>query len=271
MEHGMQRNAPNSLPELAQDLQIIARRLSDRRRLLQLLSGSVVATLISSAADACIVNPEETAGPFPGDGSNHKRGKVVDALAQTGIVRSDITHSFGASAASAEGLPLTLTLTLERAGNGCGPLVGLAVYLWHCNRNGQYSLYSSGIEDQNYLRGVQVTDARGQVRFTSIYPGCYSGRYPHIHIEVYKSLADAIGRGSLLLTTQLAMPRDVCQSIYSSAGGYEASVAQLAATSTAADDVFSDSTAAELAAQTPQLSGTVPGGYSGSATIGIRV
>ena len=63
------------------------------------------------------------------------------------------------------------------------------MYLWHCTADGNYSLYSSGITNQNYLRGVQVSDASGLVSFTSIFPGCYSGRWPHIHFEVYRSLA----------------------------------------------------------------------------------
>ena len=55
------------------------------------------------------------------------------------------------------------------------PLAGAAVYVWHCDRAGQYSLYSQAVTGENYLRGVQETDAKGQVTFTSIFPACYSG------------------------------------------------------------------------------------------------
>ena len=36
-----------------------------------------------------------------------------------------------------------------------------------------------------------MTDASGQVKFTTIYPACYSGRYPHIHFEIYPGLSSA--------------------------------------------------------------------------------
>ena len=72
---------------------------------------------------------------------------------------------------------------------------GAAVYLWHCNRDGQYSLYSQGVEDENYLRGVQATDAAGTATFTTIFPAAYDGRWPHIHFEVYRSVDEATSGG----------------------------------------------------------------------------
>jgi len=56
------------------------------------------------------------------------------------------------------------------------PLPGAAVYVWHCDRAGRYSLYSSGVASENYLRGIQVTDAAGRVTFNSIFPAYYTGR-----------------------------------------------------------------------------------------------
>ena len=61
------------------------------------------------------------------------------------------------------------------------PFVGVAVYAWHCDRAGRYSLYSEGVEDENYLRGVQESDADGKLAFDTIFPAAYSGRWPHIH------------------------------------------------------------------------------------------
>ena len=87
------------------------------------------------------------------------------------MVRQDITSSFGTSASTAEGVPLTVTLTLLDNANGCIPLAGAAVYAWHCDRDGKYSMYDSGLENENYLRGVQEADANGQVTFKTIYPG----------------------------------------------------------------------------------------------------
>src|SRR4051794_29149353 len=78
--------------------------------------------------------PEETAGPFPGDGSNGP-----DVLTQRGVVRRDITKSFGSASGTAEGVPTTLQLTVLAAGTG-KPLTDAAVYVWHCDREGRYSL-----------------------------------------------------------------------------------------------------------------------------------
>ena len=66
--------------------------------------------------------------------------------------------------------------------------MGYAVYLWHCDREGEYSMYT-GPDHENYLRGVQATDTNGSVTFTTIFPAGYSGRWPHIHFEVYPTLA----------------------------------------------------------------------------------
>jgi protocatechuate 3,4-dioxygenase beta subunit len=166
-------------------------------------------------------------------------------------------------------VPLSLTLTVVNSNSACAPLVGYAVYIWHCTLDGLYSLYT--VPAENYLRGVQVTDSNGQVTFQTIYPGCYSGRYPHIHFEIYPSLALATSYTNQVLTSQMAMPRDICSAVYSGSSGYSASVANLAAVTTSSDNVFSSSTAAQLAIQTPSLSGSVANGYTGTIQIGVPV
>ena len=108
----------------------------------------------------------------------------------SGVVRTDIRSSFAGLSGTATGVPLTIQLTIVAAST-CAPLAGRAVYLWHCDALGRYSLYSSGATNQNYLRGVQEADASGRVTFTSVYPGCYAGRWPHIHFEVYPTLASS--------------------------------------------------------------------------------
>src|SRR5262249_15497507 len=133
----------------------------------------------------CTVAPEETAGPFPGEGSNGP-----NVLNLTGVVRNDIRSSFAGLSGTADGVLLNVAMTIVSAST-CAPLANRAVYIWHCDRTGGYSLYSSGVTNQNYLRGVQATDADGKVNFTSIFPGCYSGRWPHIHFEVFPSLSAA--------------------------------------------------------------------------------
>jgi protocatechuate 3,4-dioxygenase beta subunit len=176
-------------------------------------------------------------------------------LTEEGVVRSDIRSSFGSISGTADGVPLTIELTVLDAGTG-GALAGAAVYAWHCDREGRYSLYSDGVTDQNYLRGVQESDDSGAVTFTSVFPACYSGRWPHVHFEVYPSLAEATRAGTPTATSQLALPKDTCDAVYAT-DGYEASVRNLAQVSLSSDMVFSDG----YSQQVPTMSGTVDAGY----------
>ena len=75
-----------------------------------------------------------------------------------------------------------------------------------------------GVEDENYLRGVQAADAKGYVEFTSIFPAAYDGRWPHMHFEVYQTVADAQNATNKLRTSQLAFPEDVCDKVYATEG-----------------------------------------------------
>jgi protocatechuate 3,4-dioxygenase beta subunit len=186
----------------------------------------------SSGTSALTEIPDETAGPYPGDGSNGP-----DVLAQSGVVRQDITSSFGTSTTKAEGVKMTLELTVLDIANGGGAMKGAAVYAWHCDRAGQYSMYSSAITNENYLRGVQITDANGVVSFTSIVPGCYSGRWPHIHFEVYPDQASIADSTKAIATSQVALPKTTCEAVYATTG-YEASVRNLAQISLTSDNVF---------------------------------
>ncbi len=229
---------------------------------LQLLgcgSGNSVTDPNNTGGDGCTAAiPEETAGPYPGDGSNGP-----DVLAETGVVRRDIRSSFAGLNGTAEGIALTVTLTIISA-NSCEPLAGYAVYLWHCDRAGRYSLYSSGVTDQNYLRGVQEADADGTVTFTTIFPACYAGRWPHIHFEVYPSLAAATSASNKVATSQLALPKATCDLVYATTG-YEQSITNLQQTSLATDNVFSDGASLEI----PSMSGDVSTGFI--ATLNVAV
>ena len=202
--------------------------------------------------------PQETAGPYPGDGSNGP-----DVLGLTGVVRSDIRPSFAGLSGTADGVSLTIALTIVSAST-CEPLAGRAVYLWHCDRLGRYSLYSAGATDQNYLRGVQEAGPSGTVTFTSIFPGCYSGRWPHIHFEVYPSLSGATNVANKIATSQIALPKATCDEVYATAG-YETSVTNLSRVSLATDNVFSDGSALELAT----ITGSVGGGFTAALTVAI--
>ena len=202
--------------------------------------------------------PEETAGPYPGDGSNGP-----DVLTQDGVVRRDIRSSFGSASATAEGVPLTVDLEIVDADGA--PLPGAAVYLWHCDREGRYSMYSERVADENYLRGVQVADADGRLSFTTVFPGAYSGRWPHIHFEVYPDEAEATSAGTPTATSQIALPEEVCTEVYE-AEGYEQSVTNLSRTSLESDNVFGDDGAVD---QLATMSGAVGTGLIAALTVPV--
>jgi protocatechuate 3,4-dioxygenase beta subunit len=201
---------------------------------------------------SCEAIPEETAGPYPGDGSNGP-----NVLAESGVVRSDITSSFGSASGVATGVPLEVVLTVQETANGCAALAGGAVYLWHCDAEGNYSLYSEATVDENYLRGVQETDGSGQVRFTTIFPGCYSGRWPHIHFEVYPSLDAATSADNQVATSQLAFPQDACEVVYA-LDGYSSSASNLSQISLSSDNVFGEDSAV---LQMATVTGDADSGY----------
>jgi protocatechuate 3,4-dioxygenase beta subunit len=283
-EHG------NEIEETDRGLVYDLRTLVDRRRVLGLFGGVGAAALLAacgggsgtsgqgSAATATTAGPgstttaagsaaggdlsevpAETGGPFPGDGSNGP-----NVLDDSGVVRSDIRSSFGSSTTTAEGVPLVVKLTVRDAASG-DAVEGAGVYLWHCDRDGNYSLYSQGVTGENYLRGAQEADAGGTVTFTSIFPACYAGRWPHIHFEVYASLSDATSSGPIVKTSQIALPKEACEAVYATSG-YEQSVANLSQVSLTGDNVFGDDGGIH---QIATMSGDAAGGYSAALTIGV--
>ena len=279
---------------LASDLDMMRRQAAERRQVLRwLLAGAATLPLMScgggsdasgSAANggastgaaatetaatpgtgACTVIPEETGGPYPADGTNTNGGSIINVLNQSGVVRGDIRASFNGATGVAAGVPLTIKLQLLNASGSCASLAGYAVYLWHCDRDGQYSLYSSGVTAQNYLRGVQETDSAGNLVFTTIFPGCYAGRMPHVHLEVYPSLAKAASAANRLKTSQFTFPMATLNEVYT-ASGYTASVRNLAQISYATDNVFADGTSLQMATVT----GNATDGYVATLVIAVN-
>jgi protocatechuate 3,4-dioxygenase beta subunit len=214
----------------------------------------------SSSTSGISEIPDETAGPYPGDGSNGP-----DVLAESGIVREDLRTSFGTGSATADGVGMELELSIFDLADSGRPFEGAAVYVWHCDRDGNYSMYSTGVEGENYLRGVQIADSAGKVRFTSIFPACYSGRWPHIHFEVYPGQASIADSTKAIAVSQVALPEDPCAKVYSEPG-YEQSSQNMARVTLDSDNVFSDDAGAS---QLATVSGSVGNGYRVSLDLGV--
>lgn len=115
---------------------------------------------------------------------------------------------------------------------------------------------------------MQVSDANGKLSFTTVFPGCYDGRYPHIHFELFQSLGVATGYVNRVLVSQMALPRDACTAVYSGSG-YGSSLSNLSRVTIASDNVFSNNTSAQIAAQTLSMTGGAAAGYAASVVVGV--
>lgn len=178
----------------------------------------------------CNSSPAETKGPYP-----------IKTPSQLVIenIKSDRT-----------GIALLINLTIKGVSNNCLPLDGLLVDVWHCDKDGNYSEYGgNAIQPTDYsavhfLRGRQTTNGSGQVSFISIYPGWYSGRAPHIHVEILSKTGQSIH------VTQIAFPENISAQVYASP---LYTGRGLPNTSNSRDDVFSDSLDQQMASMTGNL------------------
>ncbi|MBN9505753.1 MAG: intradiol ring-cleavage dioxygenase [Altererythrobacter sp.] len=241
----------------------------DRRRLLGALAlgagGAMLAacgTRAGAQALACPATPTETKGPFPADGTNG-RPRPINVLNLDGVIRRDIRPSFAGLEGRAEGAALELELALVGTAD-CAPARAGAIYLWQNDATGDYSLYDR--TDVNYLRGLQPAEG-GRVRFTSVVPGCYGGRYPHCHLEVFAGVEAAMRGEAPLLVSQLAFPEAECRALYQGDARYGDSLRNLDRLPIERDFVFADSDAEGRARQTIVLKGDPQRGFAGSATV----
>ena len=201
-------------------------------------------TTTAATSATCAATPTETAGPYP-----------YDLSSDSAIYRSDITEG-------KTGVPLSLTLTIVNSNNECSVISGARVDIWHCDKDGYYSEYAEpgylGNEDyrgDTFLRGIQLSDSDGLVKFTTIYPGWYSGRVTHIHLEIFVNSV-------LKLTTQLAFPDDVTKTVYNSSL-YSAHGQNSLTNET--DSILEDSYESELVT----ITGDTTNGYAATFKVGV--
>jgi protocatechuate 3,4-dioxygenase beta subunit len=195
-------------------------------------TSTTTATTGTTSSAACAVAPNETIGPYP-------------SLAD--FFRSDIRED-------RTGTVLTLTLKIVNAAAGCAPVANANVEIWHTDVAGTYSQYGSQTA-RTFLRGIQTTNANGEVVFTTIYPGWYQGRATHIHVEVTVA-------GRSVKATQMAFPESINNAVYASPLYASRGPNPM---SNLSDGIFADSLSSELV--TPV--GSPTSGYTASWQIGI--
>ncbi len=199
------------------------------------LGSSLTAATTVDAASACNLMVEVTQGPY--------------YLDETTLVRQDITEGKA-------GTPLTLDFTIANA-TSCGPIAGAVVEIWHADATGTYSGYPSQVGSTGaalgttFLRGTQVSDADGKVTFTTIFPGWYSGRAPHVHIKVHV--------GSTVHTGQAFFPDSFTTTVYGKSP-YNTTTG----THNSGDNVYAQAGSAALLTMT-----TSGSGYIGVNTLGV--
>ena len=173
-----------------------------RRTAVGVLGGLVFGTFAAArvrralAQPVCTLTPEQIEGPFYLD-----QARIREAISE-----------------DKPGVPLQLILRVLEASASCAPIPNAGVDVWQCDALGIYSGYEGvaiaprhvePVDDKTFLRGTQLTDAAGAVRFRTIYPGWYTGRTPHVHVKLRV--------GAKAVTTQLYFPDEVTNAVYARA------------------------------------------------------
>ncbi|HMR93022.1 MAG TPA: intradiol ring-cleavage dioxygenase [Chitinophagaceae bacterium] len=201
----------------------------------------------TTGSGSCAEAPAETEGPYP-------------TKNPSAYVRSDIRDDRA-------GALMAASITIGNLNNNCAALAGVIVDIWHCDADGNYSEYGgSGTQSVNYqsvhfLRGRQVTDANGQVAFTTIFPGWYTGRATHIHVHIYTA------SGTSLKVTQIAFPDDLCLQVNSTGAAYGYTKGISGYIKNASDNIFSDDAAGT---QMAAITGSLSGGYQLSISLNVK-
>ena len=216
----------------------------------------------SPPVTGCVVTPTEEEGPFPYTPDGTTRSEISNPLNRTDV-RSNYSDGVMQT-----GIPLTLNFLVVNTNGACSPVLGARVDIWHCNRNGWYSGYggqSGGVSGtpssyvgQTWLRGYQTTSASAVAQFITVYPGWYSGRATHVHMEVFMN-------GVLVKIGQVAFPETISDAVHVTT---DYTAHGINTTRNATDSVFGNS-GTDLANETLAMTGDVTNGFTGTYAIGI--
>ncbi|KAB8201341.1 aromatic compound dioxygenase [Aspergillus parasiticus] len=228
--------------------------------------------------DTCVLTPEVTRGPY------------VWPRSQT--LRQDMTED-------QPGVPLWLDIgVLDMA--TCEPLPNVLLDFWHCNATGSYSSftglspntdfvellselnitdYDLGVtdlhtDDTTWLRGMWPTNENGVMEMKTVFPGFYTGRAIHIHVQVHTDWSvrenGTIIGSNTVSTGQIYFEEELEQQIMSLEP--YASHTQINRTTNAADSVFSQDTEGgynPIVSIVPADGKDVTKGMIGYITIGV--
>jgi len=198
----------------------------------------------------CVLTAALTEGPY-----------FVDERLNRSDIRADPV-----TGAVSTGVPLALTFNVSRVENSaCTPLTGAYLDAWHCDSAGVYSDVGGAGSGRRFLRGYQITDAAGVARFTTIYPGWYTGRAVHVH---FKLRLIAGSTTTYDFTSQFFFDESLTDTVhalspYSSKGRRD----RLNTT----DGIYNSLSATEKSALTLQTASDGSGGYTGVIHLGVRV
>ena len=196
----------------------------------------IINTVASGGNVDCLISPVETVGEFPTRNPNM-------------LVREDIT-------ADRQGVPMTINLLIANSDNNCTPIENAQVDIWYCDADGNFSEYTFN-SSLHFLRGRQTTNSEGLVSFRGIFPGWFIGRAPHIYVRIYDQ------NDNYLTATQIAFPKDVCDTVYTTATNFYKKGKQ--DTTNENDEIFRDNITLQLG----KVEGTVFNGFTLTHTIAL--
>jgi protocatechuate 3,4-dioxygenase beta subunit len=210
-------------------------------------TSTAIATGTTTTGASCVLTAALTEGPF---------------FVEEKLNRSNIRTDPGSGAVAA-GIPLALAFNVSRvANNACTPLTGAYLDVWHCDSTGTYSDVSGS--SRKFLRGYQITDAKGVAAFTTIYPGWYGGRAVHIH---FKLRLYAGSSKTYEFTSQFFFDDTLTDSVYTQA---PYSLRGSRETRNASDGIYNSLSTNDKAGLTLQTSRTADG-YAGVINLAVNV